>query len=472
MISPSPTVTLFTHRIDAGRRAGTLIASTAIHAVVIALVSLGILYAPATVQVATDHYLVRRLDLHAAQQPRAQAAKDASSQAAEQVVQQVANAMAGTEAPNPAAMPHLTVHAPRGPQTLLQPDLAVRLVQPEVVPVPQVLLWSRRNAITKILVAPRPVPLKSTAEKPSLDAPNRELAAADVSLAASRLPSEKLHLLPSTTIPLAAKRTSPVQSPPASVTQSAQTPTPAAILSLSDLHMNDGSAMLPPLNETANFDAPNSVARGIGKDAGAQGQGASAGAARASASSTATKARANLPREATSGVPSGAVAGAGAGDDAGTTEITLPKTGQFGAVVAGESLDDRFPELADVWGGRMAYTVYLHVGLARSWILQYALPLSADAAEGGNIARMEAPWPYTIVRPNLAPGSINADAVLVHGFVDATGHFDRLSVVFPRDLSQARFVVQSLEQWQFRPASQNGHAARVEVVLIIPEELE
>lgn len=475
MISPSPTVTLFTEQIDPSRRAVTLLASAAIHAVMVTLVALGILYAPVSTRVVTDRSMVRRLDLHMAERPRVGPAKGAAREAA----QQVARALASAGHP-PAATLHVAVHARQGAQTLLQPDLAVQLVQPENIPVPQVVLWSPRLALSKVVVAPRPVPPTRAVARPSLDAPNAEINLADVNLASSRVPTEKLHILPSTTTPIEAKSTSPVQLPPASVAQTAETPTPTAILSMSDLRMKDGSAMLPPLNETANLDTPDAVTMGSGKSAGAQSHGGSSGAAKTKASSTAGTSGASTMQEEKPGAASdagtgpvhGPAAGAALGDDAAATQITLPKDGRFGAVVVGDSLEDRFPEMADVWSGRMAYTVYLHVGLARSWILQYALPSSADAAQAGSINPIEAPWPYSIVRPNLAAGSIDADAVLVHGFVDQAGRFERLSIVFPQDFPQAQFVLKSLEQWQFRPASQNGRVARVEVLLIIPEELD
>jgi hypothetical protein len=117
----------------------------------------------------------------------------------------------------------------------------------------------------------------------------------------------------------------------------------------------------------------------------------------------------------------------------------------------------------------MGYTVYLHVGLAKSWILQYALPRSDDAAEGGYIAHLEGPWPYNIVRPNLDPGALGADALLIHGFVNQAGRFEALHIAFPPDFAQAQFVLRSLEQWQFRPATQNGQNIKVEVLLIIPD---
>jgi hypothetical protein len=161
--------------------------------------------------------------------------------------------------------------------------------------------------------------------------------------------------------------------------------------------------------------------------------------------------------------------GSGTGNRPTESRITLPKDGQFGAVVVGASLEDQFPDMVKVWSGRLAYTVYLHVGLAKSWILQYSLPRSAEAAAAGNIAHLEAPWPYNIVRPNLAPGSIGADALMIHGYVNQTGHFEMLDVVFPPDFTQAQFVLKALDHWQFRPAAENGQATKVEVLLIIPD---
>jgi hypothetical protein len=156
----------------------------------------------------------------------------------------------------------------------------------------------------------------------------------------------------------------------------------------------------------------------------------------------------------------------------GTTRIALPKDGRFGVVVVGNSLQDQFPEIESVWNGRLAYTAYLHVGLSKSWILQYSIPRPDDAAAGGTIAHLEAPWPYNIVRPNLAPDSVDADALMIHGFVNQSGRFETLTVVFPQAFPQAQFILAALQKWQFRPATQDGQNARVEVLIIIPAEYE
>jgi hypothetical protein len=148
----------------------------------------------------------------------------------------------------------------------------------------------------------------------------------------------------------------------------------------------------------------------------------------------------------------------------------LPKTGVFGSVVVGSSLAEKYPESSRMWRGRLAYTVYLHVGLSRSWIMQYSLPRSEDADEAGNVLQLNAPWPYNIVRPSNGAGEMEADALMVHGFVNTAGRFEGLNIVVPPAYDGAELMLKSLQQWEFRPAVQNGQNVRVEVLLIIPEE--
>jgi hypothetical protein len=61
---------------------------------------------------------------------------------------------------------------------------------------------------------------------------------------------------------------------------------------------------------------------------------------------------------------------------------------------------------------------------------------------------------------------------MVHGFINLAGAFERLAVVFPPDFTQAKFLLNALKQWHFRPASQAGQITAVEVLLIIPEATE
>ena len=86
--------------------------------------------------------------------------------------------------------------------------------------------------------------------------------------------------------------------------------------------------------------------------------------------------------------------------------------------------------------------------------------------------RPDAPWPYLIVRPHLLPEDSDSDAIMVHGFINPNGRFEQLAIVFPPQFAQTKFVLGSLQQWEFRPARENGRLTSVEVLLIIPEESE
>jgi hypothetical protein len=316
---------------------------------------------------------------------------------------------------------------------------------------------------------------------------------ADVNITSSFHPTPKPIVTASTTTPVAVHVPQQVLLPPVTSSQTSARPTPASILSLSNLRMKEGVATLPPVNESVVVKGPGTLA-GQGKDASSPakdnssakpGQGGSSQGPAGNPNNQASGAGQGLAFKvsgpglaAPANKPQGPETGNGNGPDSlatdqlSTTAVSVPKDGHFSSIIVGNSLDDQYPEMAGVWVGRIAYTVYLHVGLSHSWVLQYSLPRTVDAPGGGAASHLDAPWPYDIVRPNLDPGSIDADALMVHGFVNQSGHFETLSIVFPQAFPQAQFVIAALEKWQFRPAMQNGQSAKVEVLLIIPEQSE
>jgi hypothetical protein len=160
----------------------------------------------------------------------------------------------------------------------------------------------------------------------------------------------------------------------------------------------------------------------------------------------------------------------GSGNGSGVTELRQPVDGQFSAVVVGSSISDRYPETVELWAGRLTYTVYIHVGRTKNWVLQYAV--KRDASAGASSSQPNAPWPYLMELPRFAPGDINSNALIVHGLLNVSGQFEALKVLFPSDFSQGQFVLSALERWRFRPARQDGRLVAVEVLLIIPEEDE
>jgi len=118
-------------------------------------------------------------------------------------------------------------------------------------------------------------------------------------------------------------------------------------------------------------------------------------------------------------------------------------------VVVGSSLAEDYPETVHLWSADWRTTVYLHVGAAKNWILQYSLPGAQEAASAGSFSRPDAPWPYDITRPSIDADS-NTDAIMVHGFVNTAGRFEQLAVVFPTELAETKFLLHALQQWRFQ----------------------
>ncbi len=473
----SRTITLFTESGDISQRPTSFVFSILFHTLAIGVVSFGFMYTPRLdTRAALQRYNMRRLDLETPDEQMRHAARTKIKYPGPKPKMKPAPG-AGKPIPRTPVLRQIA-QAKKGPQTLVQPDLPKQLTLAQEVPVPTVVIWSPQIAPVKTIVAPLPEKATAANVTPSTDMPNPEVDLADISIAASAVQAPKLPAPATTTSPVTVEAPQPLQLAPATVSQPSAQPTPVAVMSLSDLRMKQGAVVLPPVNETADASKPGPLTPGPAQEPSAQGNSNQAGAGGAGkgtpgeaqpAAVAPTTARLNPP---TSSPAPGSDAGLGLADHPTATKITLPKDGQFGAVVVGDSLEDQFPEMADVWGGRLAYTVYLHVGMARSWILQFSLPRDEDAAVAGNVDRLDAPWPYNIVRPNLQFDPGDANTIMVHGFVNQAGRFEGLNLVFPPQFPQAQFVLASLGQWQFRPATQNGQTARVEVLLIIPQEME
>lgn len=475
LMMPSPYNTLFATQPPQGQGPASFLVSVVIHILAGAMVWFSLLYKPPFTRVTEAHYTVRHLDLRSPDEQRA--AEAARIRYPNQHPGK--STAAGQKQPAPP-LPRPTIKAQPGPQTLIQADLLNPAKMPLQIPVPQVVIWTPTKTTAKTIVPPTPEKPTAADALPVLEPPNQELNLSDVNIASSNLPSFKLPVAPSSTSPVTIHQPQQVQLPPASASQQTAPPTPAAILSLSDIRLKDGTAALPPVSESPVSKVKSTLPPGTAQNPSAQaGNGAPANKPGENGAGQNAQTPADHPgpspaagKTETSSLAPANETTPNAMSGFTSTPIALPKDGHFGAVIAGESLEQQFPEITDAWGGRLAYTAYLHVGLAKSWIMQYSLPANAEAAAGGMVSQLEAPWPYSIVRPNLAPGSIDADALMVRGFVDQSGRFEDLSIVFPQPFASGQFVLTALQQWQFRPATQGGQAVRVEVLLIIPETLE
>jgi hypothetical protein len=479
------TTTLFTESSDS-RPPISLAVSFLLHAGIIALVVFSVFYnPPIIVRTSLDRYTVRHLDLEMPDIPPRHAPKD--NIVAPAPLRHAAQSLAslGGQSERSLIMPPVP-HVKLAPQTLIQPDVHTNITLTQEVPLPQIALWTPAEMPVKNIVAPLPAKPPTLELKPRITQPNREPNLGNISIASAAQPKLNQLLVPANTTPVVVKGPQNPAPTPSTVTQNTQKPTPAAVVSLSDIHLKNGSVALPPVNQAAAANTNDAAAMTPGPakpaaapgngEAGSKGEGASGKSegAHSGAGPNNTNSAGNGAKFSVTGPdqPSGAPNGTGDGDQPTVTAISLPRDGSYSSVIVGNSLEDQYPEIGDVWKGRMAYTVYLHVGLEKSWILQYAPTRSSDAAAAGSVVHLDAPWPYSIVRPNLPIDAINADALMVHGYVNNAGRFETLSIVFPSQFPLAQFVLDSLARWQFRPASENGQIAKVEVLLIIPEEFE
>jgi hypothetical protein len=416
-----------------------------------------------------------------------------------------ARALAPGGSPSPTTyVPPQVAQLHPAPQTLVQPDAPPDLLLLKEVPIPAVVMWSSDNTQFKKIVPPTPQKPTVADVRPALIKPNREPILADLKISATPFPTKAPALPPSTTSPLVVRAPAPVKRVPETSSVTSEQPTLAAVISLSDTQ-TQGPVMVPFANQASPAVSSESLAlgrpqkssgagsgnlasnqNGVGAGEGSGDKGVKAAAGSGSGAQNAANSGSGQGLAAGSGNAAGAGTGTGSGSTGGSgtagdsdlgsertvKRITLPKDGQFGVVVVGSSLAEEYPETVEIWKNRLVYTVYLHVGLGKNWILQYSLPRAEGAAPAASVTRPEAPWPYDILRPDLLPGDFNSDAVMVHGFVNLAGVFERLAVVFPSDFAQAKFLLGALKQWHFRPARQAGQIAAVEVLLIIPEQAE
>lgn len=378
-------------------------------------------------------------------------------------------------------------------QTLIQPDALPKVVLPQEAKIPLVLMLAHEKIPAVKIVPPSPQPAAAPITHPTVAIPNREQHVADIQIASSASVADSLQVPASTTSPIALQGRELTTIPQTAI-DSRNKPTPITVMSLSNVLVSNGAVTIPLANEFAAANISTTLTPGRTKMKSEPGHGPSATAQNGnglkpkSGESSAEQVRVPGQTGIKPGAQSGSEIASHSGSSAvsistptagpasaslplnesGIARIELPKNGTFGMVVVGSSLADQYPETMGVWSNRLAYTVYLHMGLAKSWILQYRVP---DTVQNiANNTRPDAPWPYLMMRPNISPDDLDADAIMVHGFINTQGRFDKLSVVFPPQFAETKFVLSALQQWQFRPAIQNGQTTTVEVLLIIPEE--
>jgi hypothetical protein len=448
-------ISIFNESPAPRRGVSSVVLSSGLHIVGVGLLSYGVLHAPRIQEpIITEKYSVRRLDLHSPE-PRPEKTADGKSLYPRTHAAKQEESHASTAVKPAPALPEVP-QGVEGKQTLVQP-LLPQIALLEAAPVPTVVIWTPESAATKQIVAPLPVKPSAVDAPASLDTPNEEPDPGSIAITATDSQPDVQVPPPGTTSPLVAHTDSEVHTPPATVFSSADQPTPTAVLSISDVHMTDGTIVLPPVNETHSMPRKSDTAQAVPSTQHAESS--AQGAVEASSKHT-------------GGDPGQPVPAPNESVSETTEHIQMSKDGKFGVVVVGTSLAEEYPQTLQIWNDRVAYTAYLHVGLTKNWILQYAQLRSAEATSNGTVARVEAPWPYDIMRPNLVSRDLNADALMVHGILNESGRLESLAIAFPERFSQAAFVLRTLQQWQFRPARQLGKPTSVEILLIIPDELD
>ena len=383
--------------------------------------------------------------------------------------------------PNMAPAPRIPINfiaQKEAIQTLVQPDAPTDPTIPQA-PLPQVFVWSARDITVKKIVQPVPETKAAIDVRPSPNPPNQEARVADIQISSSVYDTKAPMPNPSKTSPINVPATQKTQQMPETTSKDTGKATPAGVISASNIQLQEGTATLPMINEIAPAPFSGSLTAGQPKSLSETGQGKAdgkqngAGAGQTAGNQTGNAASGSGSNgqggtSGTAGVDASVLSGAGQRT---VVHITLPKDGKFGVVVVGSSLAEDYPETVHLWSGRLAYTVYLRVGVGKNWILQYCLPRVQETASAGGAGRPDAPWPFDMTRPSI-DADANTDAIMVHGFVNPLGRFEQLAVIFPTELAEAKFLLHALQQWQFRPSMQNGQATAMEVLLIIPAETE
>jgi hypothetical protein len=383
-------------------------------------------------------------------------------------------------------------------QTLVQMDLPPTMDLRQQLRVPSIVML----ASTPHRVAPKPFlappQRKNTMEVPNHVALEMRPPVLDVRPGYAKSPDVLKTMNPRLPAPVGAvapvaSTREPVEPKPAAATVTGNaTGEISNIISLPDRPIPAASAIvLPPLNQVSGRDG------GSGKDGAGDGGGGGAVASREPAAGVGTD---HAGVSAGAATKAGVVAGAGAsaglsGNVAvigggsglangasstsaparapGPTRLIRPQTGTYEVAIVQSS--GVVPGSNGMLKGKPVYSVYIPVGAGKEWILQYCLPVDDAAAPAarsqvvqlGNITPITAPYAFSIIGPAIQFRA-GARYAFIHGFVNATGRFEHLAEASDQEIENIASVLESLGQWEFRPATKDGVPAMVEILLCIP----
>jgi hypothetical protein len=385
-------------------------------------------------------------------------------------------------------------------QTLVQMDLPPTMDLHQQLRVPSIVMM----AATPHRMAPKPFvapPLrKNTMEVPSHVALEMRPPILDVRAGYAKTPDVLKDTTPRLAAPVGAvapvaSNREPLEAKPAAATVTGNAADTPNIISLPDRPIPAASAIvLPPLNQVSGRDTASGTI-GAGDGAG----GVVAAPPRSGAGGkTASDASGNSPAARTPGAgmgtdhagntasvasgsgtkPSAGVTVSGAGSGASSTaarvptRLIRPQSGTYEVAIVQSS--GVVPGSNGLLKGKPVYSVYIPVGTGKEWILQYCLPADdaqpaarSQVVQLGNITPITAPYAFSIIGPAIQfrPGARYA---FIHGFVNASGRFEHLAEASDQEIENIAAVLESLGQWEFRPATKDGVPAMVEILLCIP----
>lgn len=354
---------------------------------------------------------------------------------------------------------------PNSDQTLIQPRYEASLAPPPQLELPEVFFWSPHlgpQNTAKVYVQPGhaapPSGPRVLDAQPRLDTPvlslNSIVAGWDVFD-----PTEMLN--PSDALPIRsafgdashnAATADPLKGDPSTVLSVSANPLPLREY-----------LTVPPGNQVGRTPsvAPEGREGGAGTGRGRQGSGSGDAAQNGNGAGL-------------NGTGGDDDAGAGLPSEVQATRIDHPANGVFDVVVQSSGLEG-FPESAGVLSGKPVFSVFLAVGAARDWILQYCIPFGEEVnaifedgvVKLGTPTRVQSPYPRLTFRPDV--GFRQSGFMMLHGFITEAGRFQDLKILGVNDPGDSASLA-ALERWEFRPASRNGAPVRVEILLAIPTE--
>jgi hypothetical protein len=366
-----------------------------------------------------------------------------------------------------------------------------RVTLPKEISAPAVAAWARHFAPRREFVAPgrtQPKPVQ-----PRLDAPprlavsNRASAPGALNVVLARSPNTN------PVLPLPDSAVVPVRAPGGDNTEDAgelgtSKGEAAQLIVISPVTAAPGSMAEAPrgLRNVPPAGDPNSPG----------GKGASGGNGSAQASATGAAALASHGGGNANGNGNGNGSGNGTGGRGGpggaerslpglstaviTPEprirIANPPSGNFDVVVTQSALPPVLQELGISLTGSPVFTVYLKVGDDREWLLQYCLPVASKPVTNpyeifvGAPTPIVPPYPLSTVIPKSIVGRHSTGSVAFHGRLTATGAFLNLELR-PQKSALGLQILPMLEDWRFRPAAVDGRPSEVEILLVVPGQI-